>query len=240
MFIFTHIFAGAVFGLVLGWFLRDPRILPLCVAASILSDIIDKPLGLIFLPDDLGPGRTFFHALIAVVVIAALAFLVWRFRGSILVFLIAGSVMLHQILDAMWHEPVTWFYPLLGPFPPYHYINYFKTFFWLEVSSASEWVFFFATIVVFSLVYIDRDTAPQPWWITRMRIPARNAALLLLVFTGLYSLWSGRTGTLNVMTPYNTPENNLIMGMVALAGFCTLVAFMNATRRAEAMKKEEL
>jgi hypothetical protein len=233
MFIFTHIFAGAVFGLVLGWFHHDTRIFPLCVAASILPDVIDKPLGFIFLPDDLGPGRTFFHALLAVMLITAIAYLVWRFRRSILVFLVAGSVMLHQILDAMWHEPVIWFYPLLGPFQPYHSINYFGTFFWLEISSASEWVFFFATIVVFSLVYIDRIILPFPQWIAHRTMPARYAVLLLLVFIGLYSLWSGSTGTLNMMTPYNTPENNLIMGIVALAGFCTLVAFMNVTRQAE-------
>jgi membrane-bound metal-dependent hydrolase YbcI (DUF457 family) len=232
MFIFTHIFAGAVLGLVLGWFLHDTRIIPLCIAASILSDVIDKPLGFILLPDELGPGRTFFHALLAVILIVAIAFLVWRFRGSILLFIAAGSVMLHQLLDAMWHEPVNWFYPLLGPFQPYHDINYFKTFFWLEVSSASEWVFFFATIVIFSHMYIDRITLPLPQWITQRTMPARYAVLLLLVFTGLYSLWSGSTGTLNMMTPYNTPENNLIMGIVALAGFSILVAFMNAKSRA--------
>jgi hypothetical protein len=238
MFIFAHIFAGSVFGLVLGKFLRDTRIIPICIVSSILSDLIDKPLGYILFPDVLGPSRTYFHALLAVMVITALALLAWRFRSSMLLLLVAMTVLLHQLIDGMWHEPVTWLYPLLGPFQPYHDINYFKTYFWLEISSPSEWVFLFATLVVLSLVYVDHVTLQVPPWISRMRTPAWYAVLLLLFVLGSYSLWSGTTGSGNLMTPYNTPLNNMMMGIVALTGFCILVVFLFVTSPPGSLKKQ--
>lgn len=225
MFIFAHIFAGSVFGLVLWKFLRDTRIIPICIVSSILSDLIDKPVGYILFPDVLGPSRTYFHALLAVMVITALALLAWRFRGSILIFMVAMTVLLHQLIDGMWHEPVTWLYPLLGPFHPYHEINYFKTYFWLEISSPSEWVFLFATLLVLSLVYADCATLQVSPWIVRVRKPAWYTMLLLLLVLGSYSLWSGTTGAGNLMTPYNTPQNNMMLGIVALTGFCILAVF---------------
>jgi membrane-bound metal-dependent hydrolase YbcI (DUF457 family) len=237
MLIFAHLFAGTALGVVLWWFLRDTRIIPLCIAASILSDVIDKPLGFILLPQTLGPGRIYFHALLTVVVITALAFLVWRFRNSTVVFLVAGTVLLHQLIDGMWHEPVSWFYPLLGPFQPYHDTNYFGTYFWLEISSISEWVFLFATLLILSLVYVNRFTLPFPPWISRLRMAAYYVVLLLLAVLGLLSLWSGNTGTGNVMAPNNTPENNLIIGTVALSGFCILVASRHVAALSGRFKK---
>jgi membrane-bound metal-dependent hydrolase YbcI (DUF457 family) len=229
MFIFAHIFAGSVFGLVFGKLLHDTRIIPVCIASSILSDLIDKPVGYILFPDVLGPSRTYFHALLAVIIITALALLAWRFRSSILIFMVAMSVLLHQLIDGMWHEPVTWLYPLLGPFQPYHDINYFNTYFWLEISSPSEWVFLFATLVVLSLVYADDIPLQASPWISSVRKPAGYAMLLLLVVLGSFSLWSGITGTGNLMTLYNTPQNNMIMGIEALTGFCILVVFLFVT-----------
>jgi hypothetical protein len=237
MLIFAHIFAGAASGLVLWWFLRDTRIIPLCIAASVLSDVIDKPLGFILLPQTLGPGRIYFHALLAVVVITALAILVWRFRNSTIVFLVAGAVLLHQLFDGMWHEPVTWFYPVLGPFQPYHYLNYFGIYFWIEISSVSEWVFLCATLLVLSLGYTGSITLPVPPKVFRGRLAARSMVLILLAVLGLYSIWSGIMNTGNVMAPYTTPENNLIVGTVALAGFCTLVASRHVAALSARLKK---
>jgi hypothetical protein len=162
-------------------------------------------------------------------VITALALLAWRLWSSILIFMVAITVLLHQLIDGMWHEPVTWLYPLLGPFPPYHDINYFTTYFWLEISSPSEWVFLFATLGVLSLGYGDRVTLQVPPWIFRLRKPAWYAVLLILIVLGSYTLWSGTTGSGNLMAPYNSPDNNMIMGIVALTGFCILVVFLFVT-----------
>jgi hypothetical protein len=225
MLIFAHVFAGAAFGLVLGWFLCDTRLIPLCIAASVIPDFIDKPLGYILLPQALDSGRTYFHALIAVAMITALAFVVWRFRRGNLLFFAAGAVLLHQILDGMWREPVTWFYPVLGPFQPYHYINYFGTYFWVEVTSVSEWVFLFATLLLLSLIYVSRLTPPFPPPASRLMVAVNYITLLLLAVLGFSCLWSGITGAGNALAPDNTPEKNVIMGVVALTGFCILAAF---------------
>jgi len=224
MLIFAHLFAGAILGVALGWFFKDNRVIPLCIAASVIPDFIDKPLGYILLPQILDSGRTYFHALIAVAMIAAFAFLVWRLKKSKLVFVVAFAVLLHQLSDGMWHDPVTWLYPVLGPFQPYHYINYFGTYFWIEISSVSEWVFLCATLLVLSLGNTGSSTLPVPPTISRGGLAARSMILILLAVLGLYSIWSGMMNTGNVMAPYTTPENDVIIGTVALAGFCTLVA----------------
>jgi membrane-bound metal-dependent hydrolase YbcI (DUF457 family) len=237
MLIFAHLFAGAILGVALCWFLKDNRVIPLCIAASVIPDFIDKPLGYILLPQTLDSGRTFFHALIAIAIIAALAFLVWRFKKSRLVFFVAIAVLLHQLSDGMWHEPVTWFYPVLGPFQPYHYINYFGTYFWIEISSVSEWVFLCATLLVLSLGNTGSITLPVPPTVSRGRLAARSMVLILLAILCLYSLWSGIMNIGNVMAPYNTPENDLIIGTVALAGFCTLVASRHVAALPGGLKK---
>lgn len=237
MLIFAHLFAGAVLGLALGWFLEDNRVIPICIAASVIPDFIDKPLGYILLPQTLDSGRTYFHALIAVAMIAALAFLVWRLKKSTLIFPVAIAVLLHQLTDGMWDEPVTWFYPVLGPFQPYHYLNYFGTYFRIEISSASEWVFLCATLLVLSPVYTGTLTLPVPPAISRVSREVHSVILILLAVLGLYSIWSGITNIGNMMAPYTTHENNFIVGIVALAGFCTLVASRHVAALPEMLKK---
>ena len=115
MLIFAHIFAGAVLGLVLARIIGDSRFITVCIAGSILPDLIDKPLGLILFPQALDNARTFSHTLLIVGIITVLALIAWRSRRTpLLIFGFAGAVLLHQILDVMWYEPVTWFYPLFG------------------------------------------------------------------------------------------------------------------------------
>jgi len=48
MLIFAHVFAGALLGLGFWHLTIDRRAIPLCIAASILPDLIDKSLGLLF------------------------------------------------------------------------------------------------------------------------------------------------------------------------------------------------
>ncbi|RLI80781.1 hypothetical protein DRP04_07610 [Archaeoglobales archaeon] len=68
------------------------------VLASILPDILDKPLGLI----GIGGGRFFFHSILFIV-----------FLFFIRKELFFGSTV-HLILDRMWEEPKVLFYPILG------------------------------------------------------------------------------------------------------------------------------
>ena len=70
----------------------------LIVIASMLPDILDKPLGIL----GIGGGRFIFHSLAFVV-------LLYFVRKE----LYFGS-LIHLILDRMWEEPEILLYPLLG------------------------------------------------------------------------------------------------------------------------------
>ena len=70
----------------------------LIIIASMLPDILDKPLGIL----GIGGGRFIFHSLAFVV-------LLYFVRNE----LFFGSAI-HLILDRMWEEPKILLYPLLG------------------------------------------------------------------------------------------------------------------------------
>ncbi len=89
----------------------DLRVL---LVGSLLPDIIDKPVGLLFFPDLFGTGRLFCHTLLFCLLLAVMG--AWRYRlrrtGGLLV-LSYGSAM-HLVLDGMWRSPETLFWPAMG------------------------------------------------------------------------------------------------------------------------------
>jgi membrane-bound metal-dependent hydrolase YbcI (DUF457 family) len=115
MFIFAHVFAGALVGLVLWHLTKDRRALPVCIVGSIIPDLIDKSLGLLF-PSVLGGGRTVFHSISIVFIILIVALLFVRSNLRLMGLGLACAILLHQVFDEMWTLPTNWFYPLLGLF----------------------------------------------------------------------------------------------------------------------------
>ncbi len=86
----------------------------LLLIGSLLPDIIDKPLGHLIFRQALSNGRTFAHTLLFSIVISVIgAYLYSRSRRTWLLALSFGSVM-HLILDQMWLNPKTLFWPLFG------------------------------------------------------------------------------------------------------------------------------
>ena len=83
---------------------------------SLLPDLIDKPLGYILLPDVLGSGHIFLHTLLFLLLTLLAAALIYRQQGKLWGFYIAFGVLTHLIMDAMWNDPVTLFWPFLGAF----------------------------------------------------------------------------------------------------------------------------
>lgn len=85
--------------------------------ASLLPDIIDKPLGFVLYSSALGSGRLFSHTIwFAGAIVVAGVILRGSRSGAVFLALAFGSSM-HLLLDSMWRAPVTLFWPLLGPFP---------------------------------------------------------------------------------------------------------------------------
>lgn len=232
MLAFAHIFAGTVMGYVLARYTRDGFAIPVCIAAAVLPDLIDKTLGYILLPGVIDSGRTFFHALIMAGFIAGAGFILWRSgRGRTWLLPISAGILLHQVLDTMWMEPATWFYPSLGPFRPYLYADYFNRFFWLEISSASEWLFLAASLMLLGFIYLDRPENRLLPGINLLLRPLYNPVLLLLGILGSYSFFCGVTGYPNVLAPTNSVEGDALMGILALAGIIALVMAHDGSAR---------
>jgi hypothetical protein len=218
MFIFAHVFLGALIGLGFGYMTHDRRAIPLCIMSAVLSDLLDKPLALLF-PAILGAGRTLGHSLLFFGIVTALGFIFWRYRHILLGMACACAVFSHQILDEMWNVPQTWLYPLMGPFPGHLVPDYLTVSFWGEVSTGSEWIFAYASIIIIAAWYRglpeDHPVSPAKKTITT----ARFVAVLLLGVTGIVLLMSG-TGFIAVtcFAPIYHPVTGMMAGLLALGG----------------------
>jgi inner membrane protein len=81
---------------------------------SLLPDIIDKPLGVVFLGSFFSSGRTLGHTLVFVALLAGFGALLFLRRGKAWGLVLAGAVAVHLILDEMWTEPRVILWPLYG------------------------------------------------------------------------------------------------------------------------------
>jgi len=89
----------------------DLRILFL---GSMVSDVIDKPIGRVIFEETYNNGRIYAHTLLFLVLVTATGlYIYWRKRSSAgLVF--SFGVLTHLFLDAMWFRARTLFWPVLG------------------------------------------------------------------------------------------------------------------------------
>ena len=145
MFLACHLFFGLVLGLALAGRTGERRLIGFSAIGAIIPDLLDKPVGHILFAETLDSGRLFGHGLLFVFILLAAGIISYRRRNSFVILAVAAGVFSHQILDAMWAMPVTWYFPLLGPYEPQEYINYFGGALMAEVSSLSEWVFLAAS-----------------------------------------------------------------------------------------------
>jgi inner membrane protein len=89
----------------------DLRILFL---GSMVSDIIDKPIGRVIFRETYDNGRIYAHTLLFLMVVAAVGSYMYRRRGNSAGLVFSFGVLTHLFLDAMWFRPRTLFWPLLG------------------------------------------------------------------------------------------------------------------------------
>jgi len=122
MYVMCHLLSGIVLGILLSLTSGDKRLALACTLGAILPDLVDKPLGLL-ISGTVGYGRIYSHTLAMWLVLIGMGVAYWAFsrrttRSPGLFIALGLGFLLHQALDAMWLQPATWFWPLLGPFPP--------------------------------------------------------------------------------------------------------------------------
>lgn len=89
----------------------DTRLL---LVGSLLPDMVDKPLGLFIMADSLSNGHVFAHTLLFVLALAATGWWMWRKRRKPWLLVLAFGSLMHLLLDSMWLEPDTLWWPALG------------------------------------------------------------------------------------------------------------------------------
>jgi len=214
----AHIFAGTLLGLVFWHLVNDRRAVPFCMAGSILPDLIDKPLGLLF-PSVLGGGRTVFHALLIAGIILLCTFIFVRSRSRWLGAGVACAVLLHQVLDEMWMLPANWLYPLQGPFQGHMIPDFIGTYFWVEINDPSEWTFVIGSVMILALSYPSLSVIPRICRSDRMKTGAYTLLALVLLVTGVYLVIAGINGTApTFITPHYSGLPTVMAGILALCG----------------------
>ena len=154
MYLFAHIMVGILIGLVLAVLVGDRRIVALTALGAVLPDLIDKPLGHIVLAGTLNYGRIYFHGLTVLFLVVLAGLLLYHYRQRIGLLAVAVGMASHQVLDGMWHNPVVWFWPFLGPIPGREYPDdYLWDAILRQLSQPSEWIFFVLIIGLFAVLY---------------------------------------------------------------------------------------
>jgi membrane-bound metal-dependent hydrolase YbcI (DUF457 family) len=153
MLLMAHLFAGVAIGLVLLFLTGQRWTLLAAAVGAIFPDLIDKPLGHLLLNSELDNGRIFCHTLLFLGICFLIAYLIFRRNGSWVGIAFALGVLSHQYLDLMFFTPVTWFWPLLGPFQHGHYPDYFANGMLTELSTPYEYLFFFLSAAGLAYAY---------------------------------------------------------------------------------------
>ena len=86
------------------------------LAGAVLPDLVDKAVGQILFKTYFQNGRIFMHTFIVSLGIALVGVYRWRRAGDGRVLLLWAGVVSHLVLDRIWTEPTTAFWPALGPF----------------------------------------------------------------------------------------------------------------------------
>ena len=223
MFFFAHAFLGVLIGLGFWQMTGDRRALPVCILSALLPDLLDKPVALL-VPGLFGAGRTVAHSLLFFSLVLIAGLLLWQYRHTLLGLACACGILSHQVLDAMWSVPATWFFPLCGPFPTFIIPDYIGHYFWLEISALSEWIFAFSCLVILICWSRDLPLFPSPVLKKHQIAAFRIFAAILLGVMGVYLIIFGPAAFPHAFfAPTYDPVTDVMAGIMALCGAVVLV-----------------
>ena len=211
MFVFAHLVCGILIGLGFCYLTHDRWAIPLCIVSSLIPDLIDKPLGIIF--PALCSGRTIFHTLFIILIVAIIVLIISKNRYMLYGVAVACCIFVHQLLDAMWLNTNIWAYPLFGQFPlvtPPDYTGYYL---WIEITTPSEWIFLLVSVLMLFKIYSERHSIPKDgsylWSVTTVLLGGMG---ILMVAASLFGL--GNT----FLAPTYSQVTTCMTGILALAG----------------------
>jgi hypothetical protein len=156
MYFFFHLLAGTILGLLIGDIFRDYRWAIPCAIGSVLPDLVDKPLDLVIFSQSIGNGYIYGHTLLAALALGVLGLLILIVWKNPIIAGIAAGIFSHQVLDLMWREPKSWFFPAYGAFPRPTHISDIITLLMNEIHNPLEiflFIFLCAGIGVFIFRY---------------------------------------------------------------------------------------
>jgi hypothetical protein len=226
MYIFAHVFCGILLGLGFWQLTGDRRAVLLCIAGSLLPDLIDKPAGI--LVPALYSGRTIDHSVLVVIVAFFIALIILRYRNTLLGVAVAFCILVHQILDAMWQTPPIWFFPLLGPFHRYEIPDYIGYHLWFQITTPAEWVF----LVAAAVLLIGFMEMPSGCSLPASRHTLWFATAVLLSGLGIFlvaAILSGYNYT--IAAPTYTAMTNVMAGALAFCGLSVLVQWYRSAMK---------
>ncbi|TAJ45303.1 metal-dependent hydrolase [Methanofollis fontis] len=221
MFLACHLIAGIVIGIIIARACGDRRAIPACALGALIPDIVDKPLGHIFLAESLGYGRIYLHTLLFLVIVLAIGALIfWRSR-NVLVLAAGAGIASHQVLDAMWREPTNWYYPFLGPFSGSGDTTSFMDLVISEISAPSEWLLLVATAIFCLFLFYRGESIIGGRALERILPPLG----ILLILVGI---WTAGAGVLDITAPltgWESAEDNILCGAVIALSGCAALFF---------------
>ncbi|MDD2473955.1 MULTISPECIES: metal-dependent hydrolase [unclassified Methanoculleus] len=227
MFLACHLFLGLILGLAIAGRIGDRRLIGFAALGAVLPDLLDKPVGHLLLAESLDSGRTVGHGLLFVMLLLIAGIVLERRRGSFALLAVATGVLSHQVLDLMWTMPVSWYFPLLGPYEPYEFDDFFGNAILAEVSSFSEWIFLAASAgIVFAAC---RGIFPGLAGLGRGLIRVAVPLLGLLALAAISALAAGIPES--ILMAGAGPEDYLLLVGVSVAGVIGLTRhrdFLNA------------
>jgi membrane-bound metal-dependent hydrolase YbcI (DUF457 family) len=219
MFIACHLLLGLILGLGLARHLGDRRLIGFSAVGAVLPDLIDKPVGHILLADSLGSGRIVAHGLLFLTLLVALGIVLKHRHQSFALLAVAAGALSHQVIDTMWTMPVTWYFPLLGPYQPYNLPDYFGNAILAEASSLSEWIFLAASAGIVLAFY--RGSRPDHNRAARILMRVAVPLLGLLAIASCYAWAAGIPES--ILMAGGEQEDYLVLAAVGVAGAVGMV-----------------
>lgn len=221
MFVACHLFLGLILGLVFAGYSGDRRLIGFTALGAVLPDLLDKPVGHLLLAGTLDSGRTFGHGLLFLTLLTVAGIALYQRRGSFALLAIAAGTLSHQVLDVMWAMPVTWYFPLLGPYEPYEFTNYFGGAILAEISSLSEWIFLVAAAGITLAAWRGSGSGSSRLAAALIRVSVPLLGVLALVSVFVWAVGSPES----ILMAGAGPEDYLLLAAVAAVGVVGMIRY---------------